>query len=75
VTPSTSFHLFEAHALMFVPFFFFVLEPGLHDLGIRKLIPSPSAGPAMVSRVIAQNMSPFEKSGVHLDISETAVIQ
>lgn len=42
VTPCTRLHLFEAHALMLVPFFL-VLGPGLHDLGIRKLIPSRSS--------------------------------
>jgi hypothetical protein len=42
VTPCTRLHPFEVHALMFV-LFFFVLEPGLHDLGIRKLIPSRSS--------------------------------
>jgi hypothetical protein len=76
VTPCTRLHSFEAHALMCV--LRSCLGPGLHDLGIRKLIPltlfRPRLVPQHFSRVIARNVSPFEKSGVHRYISETAVI-
>ena len=63
---------------MFVPFFSF-WNLGLHDLGVRKFIASRSSAlgisPAiLLPPVIARNVSPFEKSDVHLDISETAAI-